>query len=198
MRCSTSMVSCAPTHASTGGALSANSAFTLCALLYFLNHFLRAAWMIHTVSCPAMRSRTPRHGRMLYAPCQMQPARGGVIWWQVWQPAAVAKPWHVHEPDLCCAVYLRGGLLASAPSCADEDSFQLPTFNLGLNGWIVNNVPANAPHQRTSPGVTAIANGIMGFSRTGDRACYKLQVRCTLCCHRMRPSTHTCMWNPLE
>jgi hypothetical protein len=61
---------------------------------------------------------------------------------------------------------------------ADAHSFEKPTFFLGLDGWSVTNVLPDGAHARTPGRVELLPNGLSGFSKVGDSACFALEVSC--------------------
>jgi hypothetical protein len=59
---------------------------------------------------------------------------------------------------------------------ADDHSFEKPTFYLGLDDWSVTNVLPDGAHARTPGRIELLPNGLSGFSRVGDMACFALNV----------------------
>ncbi|WIA28865.1 hypothetical protein OEZ86_011391 [Tetradesmus obliquus] len=59
---------------------------------------------------------------------------------------------------------------------ADAHSFEKPTFYLGLDGWSVTNILPDGAHARTPGRVELLPNGLSGFSKVGDSACFALEV----------------------
>ncbi|KAF6259251.1 alkaline-phosphatase-like protein [Scenedesmus sp. NREL 46B-D3] len=59
---------------------------------------------------------------------------------------------------------------------SDSHSFEKPTFYLGLGDWSVTNVLPDGAHARTPVRVELLPNGLTGFSRVGDSACFALNV----------------------
>jgi hypothetical protein len=62
---------------------------------------------------------------------------------------------------------------------ADNHSFEKPMFYLGLDDWSVTNVLPDGAHARTPGRVELLPNGLTGFSRVGDMACFALDVSAT-------------------
>jgi hypothetical protein len=59
---------------------------------------------------------------------------------------------------------------------ADDHSFEKPTFYLGLDNWSVTNVLPDGAHARTPGRIELLPNGLSGFSKVGDMACFALDV----------------------
>jgi hypothetical protein len=59
---------------------------------------------------------------------------------------------------------------------SDEHSFEKPTFYLGLDGWSVTNVLPDGAHARTPGRIELLPNGLQGFSKVGDSACFAVEV----------------------
>lgn len=60
-------------------------------------------------------------------------------------------------------------------------SFQKPTFVLGYDGWNATNVLPEGAHERTPGRIRLLPNGLTGFSREGDYACFAMDVSSFVC-----------------
>jgi hypothetical protein len=59
---------------------------------------------------------------------------------------------------------------------AEPHSFEKPTFQLGLDNFAVTNILPDGATERTPARVELLPNGAAGFSRIGDRMCFRLNV----------------------
>lgn len=58
----------------------------------------------------------------------------------------------------------------------EPNSFQKPTYYLGLGNWTVTNMLAAGAHERTPEKVTLVVSGATGFYNAGESMCFKMKV----------------------